>query len=95
MTNESEDDILEFIESFTHVDYAKSGMTATETVKLDEGPLTQFPHSLEPRLRSLGLPTLLKKSVVTLMKDYRVCKEGEVLTPEQCKILVRSLNPPL
>ena len=27
------------------------------------GPLTQFAHSLEPHLRQLGLPVLLKKGV--------------------------------
>lgn len=30
-------------------------------VTLDEGPLEQFPHSMEPQLRQLGLPTALKK----------------------------------
>lgn len=28
--------------------------------------------------------------VVTLLKDYEVCKEGDVLTPEQTRILVSS-----
>lgn len=30
------------------------------------------------------------KGVVTLLKDYEVCKEGDVLTPEQARVLVRS-----
>lgn len=57
------------------------------TVSLDPGPLKQFPHSMEPQLRQLGLPTALKKGVVTLLSDYEVCKEGDVLTPEQAHVL--------
>ncbi|KAL4841709.1 hypothetical protein H8958_013212 [Nasalis larvatus] len=49
--------------------------------------LHQFPHSMEPQLRQLGLPTTLKRGVVTLLSDYEVCKEGDVLTPEQARVL--------
>lgn len=28
------------------------------------------------------------QGVVTLLKDYEVCKEGDLLTPEQARILV-------
>ena len=43
------------------MDYARAGNKATFTVNLDPGPLEQFPHSMEPQLRQLGLPTALKK----------------------------------
>lgn len=33
------------------------------------------------------MPTKLERGVVTLIKDFEVCKEGTVLTPEQAKIL--------
>ncbi|KAL1773394.1 mRNA turnover protein 4-like [Sigmodon hispidus] len=38
---------------------------------------------MEPQLRQLGLPTSLRKDVLTLLSDYKVCTEGNVLTPEQ------------
>lgn len=69
------------------MDYARAGNKATFTVSLDPGPLEQFPHSMEPQLRQLGLPTALKRGVVTLLSDYEVCKEGDVLTPEQARVL--------
>lgn len=42
-------------------DFARCGQTAVSTIELCEGPLTQFPFSLEPQLRKLGLPTKLEK----------------------------------
>ncbi|KPP64635.1 mRNA turnover protein 4-like, partial [Scleropages formosus] len=76
-----------YFSHFKEVDFARAGNKANMTVTLDEGPLEQFPHSMEPQLRQLGLPTALKKGVVTLLKDYEVCKDGDILTPEQARIL--------
>ncbi|XP_028853899.1 mRNA turnover protein 4 homolog [Denticeps clupeoides] len=86
-TNKTKEEVQEYFGSFKDTDYARAGNTATMAVTLDEGPLDQFPHSMEPQLRQLGLPTALKKGVVTLIKDYEVCKEGDTLTPEQARIL--------
>ncbi|XP_025834966.1 mRNA turnover protein 4 homolog isoform X2 [Agrilus planipennis] len=80
-------EVLEWFSDFSIEDYARSGFKVDVTIKLREGPLKQFPHSIEPYLRQLGMPTKLDKGVVTLVKDYEVCKEGSILTPEQAKIL--------
>lgn len=53
-----------YFNSFKEVDYARSGNIAQMAVTLDEGPLEQFTHSMEPQLRQLGLPTALKKGNV-------------------------------
>lgn len=79
--------LLRWFTKYTEMDFARAGNKATLTVSLDPGPLEQFPHSMEPQLRQLGLPTALKKGVVTLLSDYEVCKEGDVLTPEQARVL--------
>ncbi|XP_075028701.1 mRNA turnover protein 4 homolog isoform X2 [Calonectris borealis] len=86
-TNRSRDEVDEWFSKFKEVDFARAGNKATYAVNLDTGPLEQFPHSMEPQLRQLGLPTALKKGVVTLLSDYEVCKEGDVLTPEQARVL--------
>ncbi|NXV93229.1 MRT4 protein, partial [Calonectris borealis] len=86
-TNRSREEVDEWFSKFKEVDFARAGNKATYAVNLDTGPLEQFPHSMEPQLRQLGLPTALKKGVVTLLSDYEVCKEGDVLTPEQARVL--------
>jgi len=52
----------------------RTGGKAVETVVLPEGPLPEFSHAMEPQLRLLGLPTTLKKGVVTLLHEHTVCK---------------------
>jgi mRNA turnover protein 4 len=89
-TDQSEQDVIDYFDTFVEKDYARSGAKATETVVLEEGPLTQFAHNIEPHLRSLGMPTQLKKGVVTLLQEFEVCKKGKPLTPNQANILVRS-----
>uniref|UniRef100_A0A2I3HMB4 Ribosome assembly factor mrt4 n=1 Tax=Nomascus leucogenys TaxID=61853 RepID=A0A2I3HMB4_NOMLE len=86
-TNRTKEEVNEWFTKYTEMDYARAGNTAAFPVSLDPGPLEQFPHSMEPQLRQLGLPTALKRGVVTLLSDYEVCKEGDVLTPEQARIL--------
>ncbi|KAJ8259116.1 hypothetical protein COCON_G00181280 [Conger conger] len=86
-TNKTKEEVQEYFSNFKEMDFARSGNKAYMAITLDEGPLTQFPHSMEPQLRQLGLPTALKKGVVTLLKDYEVCKDGDTLTPEQARIL--------
>ncbi|XP_069596855.1 mRNA turnover protein 4 homolog [Ranitomeya imitator] len=86
-TNRTEKEVREWFNQFKETDFARAGNKATYGVVLDEGPLEQFTHSMEPQLRQLGLPTALKKGVVTLLSDYEVCKEGDTLTPEQARIL--------
>ncbi|XP_013777471.1 mRNA turnover protein 4 homolog isoform X1 [Limulus polyphemus] len=86
-TNKNREEVLSWFSDYKDSDYARAGNVATDTVVLDEGPLTQFPHSLEQHLRQLGMPTSLQKGVVTLIKDYQICKEGEILTPEQARLL--------
>ncbi|PNF29629.1 mRNA turnover protein 4-like protein [Cryptotermes secundus] len=74
-TNKKRDEVLE------------AGNLATETVTLPPGPLLQFPHSIEPHLRQLGMPTSLQRGVVTLLSEFTVCKADKALKPEQARIL--------
>jgi len=92
-TNHDRATVLDWFESYSSVEYAKSGFKATDTVELAAGPMDEFSHAIEPHLRSLGMPTKLEKGVVTLYKDFTVCTKGQVLTPEQAKILKLVARP--
>lgn len=61
-------------------------------MELPEGPVSRgvdpMPHNMEPLLRSLGMPTVLKNGVVTLPIPYTICREGETLSTNQAHLLV-------
>lgn len=92
-TIRSEEEVLEWSKQYSALEYARSGFIATETIVLPEGPLEDFSHAIEPHLRSLGMPTKLDKGIVTLYKEFTVCTEGKVLTPEQARILKLIAKP--
>ncbi|XP_058792609.1 mRNA turnover protein 4 homolog isoform X2 [Phymastichus coffea] len=86
-TNENKNKVLKWMKEFEENDYARAGFVATKTVRLSAGPLPDFSHAIEPHLRVLGMPTTLDKGIVTLLKEYTVCKQGQALTPESARIL--------
>ncbi|KAG0234692.1 mRNA turnover and ribosome assembly protein [Actinomortierella wolfii] len=90
-TNSSPEEVKEYFANFRESDYARSGVVATQEYVVPAGPVYRgedpFPHNMEPQLRLLGMPTILKNGIVTLTNDYRVCKEGETLSPAQAQLL--------
>ncbi|CAF4885986.1 unnamed protein product [Rotaria socialis] len=68
-------------------DYARAGNRVKETVTVDEGLLDGLQHTMEPLLRFSGLATTLKKGIIHLLKPFTICSKGDVLTPEQAKLL--------
>ena len=58
-TNETLESVKGWFAEHKKFCFARSGTVATETIVLPEGPL-DMPHSMEPQLRQLGLPTRLK-----------------------------------
>ncbi|CAE6459045.1 unnamed protein product [Rhizoctonia solani] len=88
---------LEWFKDYKKPDFARAGNVATREVTLPEGPVcdqTPSPdppaplaHTLEPRLRQLGLSTRLVRGVPTLSAPHVVCKAGQQLTAEQAGLL--------
>ncbi|KAJ3319458.1 mRNA turnover and ribosome assembly protein [Blyttiomyces sp. JEL0837] len=46
-----------------------------------------FPNNMETQLRGLGMPTLLKGGVISLIKPYTICEQGDTLNPSQAQLL--------
>lgn len=70
------------------MDYARAGNVAQMAVTLDEGPLEQFSHSMEPQLRQLGLPTALKKGNHTHVRSDQIRSDGSWIM--SCEVLKKN-----
>lgn len=86
-TNKTQEEVVNFFSKYQVDDFAKSGFVVDQEVSVDEGPLPQFPHSMEQYLRKLGLPVMLKDGEIQLAQRFTICKAGDTLTPEQAKLL--------
>ncbi|KAH0784649.1 hypothetical protein KY290_004247 [Solanum tuberosum] len=86
-TNLSKEEVQRLFNEYEEHDFARTGTTATEKVELQEGPLDQFTHEMEPFLRKQGMPVRLNRGVVELVSDFVVCEEGRPLSPEAARIL--------
>ena len=85
-------EVEEYFENFVEPDFARAGFEAPESVFVDNTMLENFPVSMVEQLRKLGLPTQVDNGKVILMDgrtEYRICKEGETLSAEKCKLLVQ------
>ncbi|WWD15951.1 hypothetical protein CI109_100375 [Kwoniella shandongensis] len=96
-TSHPVDETVEWFESWSKKEYARMGARATQEITLPEGPILTpysetvlgdpFPHSMEPQLRALGLSTSLIRGVPSLNNPHLLCRQGEKLSSEKCRIL--------
>ncbi|KAL7205878.1 hypothetical protein ACSBR2_018737 [Camellia fascicularis] len=86
-TNLPKEEVQRLFNEFEEYDFARTGSIASEKVELQEGPLDQFTHEMEPFLRKQGMPVRLNRGVVELVSDFVVCEEGKPLSPESARIL--------
>ncbi|KAJ1817027.1 mRNA turnover and ribosome assembly protein [Coemansia sp. RSA 2599] len=92
-TNESVDSVKKSFESFEANDYPRAGTIATYRVVVPKGEVARgyakepFPNNMEPELRELGMPTLLRSGKITIDSDFVICEEGDRLTPQQSRLL--------
>lgn len=98
-TNQPPEEILEFFESYEQTDFARAGVIANRTFTVPAGVVysragevsqeedAPLAHSIEPTLRSWGMPTRLVKGKVTLDDPHEICHEGQTLNSHQTALL--------
>ncbi|KAF1957998.1 mRNA turnover protein 4 [Byssothecium circinans] len=98
-TNREPQDIIEYFSAYSQTDFARAGITATQTFTIPAGVVYSrggevaaeddipLPHSEEITIRKWGMPTRLDKGKVILDAPYTVCKEGQTLNSHQTALL--------
>jgi mRNA turnover protein 4 len=79
-----------YFEQWEEPDFARSGMEAPQEVVVTNDMMTSFPVSMMEQFRKLGMPVAIKdgKLLLSDRNDWRLCKVGENLSAEKCKLLV-------
>ena len=90
-TSQSPKDVEEYFANLAVEDFARAGQVSPKTVMLSQSQIETHPVSMVEQFRKLGLPVEVKNGRVAFVggrEEFEVCKEGDELTVEQCKILV-------
>ncbi|GKY97527.1 hypothetical protein MPSEU_000710900 [Mayamaea pseudoterrestris] len=79
-----------YFEQWEEPDFARSGSESPEQVMVTNEMLAAFPVSMMEQFRKLGMPVEIKngKLLLTDREEWRLCKQGENLSAEKCKLLV-------
>jgi mRNA turnover protein 4 len=91
VTSQSKKEVKEFFSNWVEPDFARAGFTSPKDVMVTNDMLAAHPVSMvEQQFRKQGLPVKIHNGKIVLLdgkQEHRLCKEGEVLSPEKCKTL--------
>jgi mRNA turnover protein 4 len=90
ITSKPAADVAGYFAGLSEPDFARAGAPATVEVYVKGDQMELFPVSMMEQLRKLGMPVEVKQGKVVFregQEKYRLCKKGDVLTAEQCKLL--------
>lgn len=88
-TKENPEKMVDFFYTWSEEASLLPGQIATETITIPAGVglFEKFSNTIEPYLRTLGLPTRLHEGKIEVLMNYVVCKAGEPVSVENSKIL--------
>jgi mRNA turnover protein 4 len=90
-TSRSRNDVEGYFSSYSEPDFARAGSVSPREVLVNSGMLDAFPVSMMEQFRKLGMPVEIQNGKVVFrdgVSEFRICKEGETLSAEKCKLLV-------
>lgn len=85
-SNAPPSEVVSVFEGFHESAFAITGQEVSETVELEEGPLT-YPVSMASLLAKLGMPVEAKHGELHLSANHRVCTAGDTLSKHQAHLL--------
>lgn len=90
-TSRSKKSVADYFENLVEPDFARAGFVSPRDVVITNETLADQPVSMmEQQFRKQGLPVKIDNGQIVLldgMKEFRLCKKGETLSPEKCKAL--------
>lgn len=81
-----------YFHSMVEPDFSRAGSVASREAVVTLEMLSHFPSSMMESFRKLGLPVEISNGVIIFrdegVTEFRICKVGETLSAEKCKMLV-------
>ena len=87
-TNREKEEVVEYFDKLTFLDFAKAGFVPKESITLEAGPLPKFPTEMIEQLRKLGMMVEVDNGTLVLRNNFQVAVKDKPLSPEQCRVLV-------
>ena len=92
MTSKPNAEVEEYFANFAEDDFARAGAKATRDVTVDNEMLYNFPSSMVEQFRKMRLPVDVQDGKLVLVgakEKHVVCREGDELSAEDCKLLTQ------
>lgn len=90
-SSRSRKSVEDYFSNLCEPDFARAGFVSPRDVFITNEMLANHPVSMmEQQFRKQGLPVKIDNGSIVLldgMTEYKLCKEGDTLSPEQCKAL--------
>jgi mRNA turnover protein 4 len=90
VTSKSSDEVESYFNDLVEEDFARAGSIASKDVMVNNEMLYNYPVSMVEQFRKLGLPIDVDNGKLVLIgnkSQHRLCKNGDVLSAEDCKLL--------